>query len=239
MTLPAIEPADSLRESPRWEHHAIFCAFGAILLSTGILEFTDLANQPPVVIIVAGTFAIHAVGSLVILAFAKVRSLQPLRQTLDVVRKPELRPLLWAVPAMLLANIVLSALSTALLELLHIPIAEPVYVDWIRNGSTLDLAALFAAAVLVAPFTEELMFRHTLYRACNHFIGTTPSLVITALIFAAFHWFLAGFLSLFVIALILQRVRNQHGLSSSILAHMTYNQIMLCLAVIVERSGAL
>lgn len=89
-------------------------------------------------------------------------------------------------------------------------------------------SAVVAGAVLVAcvlaPVTEELVFRAGLYRFIRQKIGRAPALLISGVVFGLLHGNWAGFLPLAVLGMLLALVYEATGsIRVSILAHGLFN----------------
>lgn len=83
-------------------------------------------------------------------------------------------------------------------------------------------------AVLVAPVTEEFIFRGYLYGVLRRYLGVTPALILTSLLFASIHLNGAVFLPLFVLAACLTLAYEATGsLLASIFMHALFNATML------------
>jgi hypothetical protein len=91
--------------------------------------------------------------------------------------------------------------------------------------SFLDRAICAATLILLAPVTEEPIFRGIVLRAWSR-RGTVLGLVVTSMLFAAFHFELAALfpLTFFGIGLGLL-VQRSNSLYSSVVAHMSYNAV--------------
>lgn len=94
--------------------------------------------------------------------------------------------------------------------------------DWYRVGLVMTLA------MFVAPVTEELLFRGYFYGVLKQYVGVTPALVATSLLFAAVHLNGAVFLPLFVLAACLTLAYEATGsLLTSMVMHALFNTTML------------
>lgn len=105
--------------------------------------------------------------------------------------------------------------------------------------TSLDAWLMSAFGVLVAPFTEEVMFRGLLFPALIRRAGVGISLVVTAALFGAIHsQQLAGawiqVTCIFFVGVVLTLVRwHFRSLASSTLVHMGYNGALF-LALFVQ-----
>lgn len=107
----------------------------------------------------------------------------------------------------------------------------------VLEGGIVTLLVLFAAVVM-APLWEELLFRGVLFRSLDERIGVLPAALISGVVFAVIHievrhpLYLTGLTLLGVLfALGLRRTGN---LLVPILAHATFNGIVLSTALIVR-----
>ena len=78
-------------------------------------------------------------------------------------------------------------------QLFEIEVTEQeAILDLVENGSTFDLVLLTISAVVLAPMTEELLFRHMFFRRLRHSAGATLAWILPALAFSLFHFNLPG-----------------------------------------------
>ena len=113
-------------------------------------------------------------------------------------------------------------------------------IDWLRElyeeTERLDpsprlLPWLYALAVFAAPLFEELIFRGVLFRGFRRSLGPLPAALASALVFALVHPPLS-FVPVFVLALLAAAVfERSQLLLAPIIAHMTYNAIVVGLAI--------
>lgn len=84
--------------------------------------------------------------------------------------------------------------------------------------------AIMLTSVILAPISEELFFRGILFRFFRNFLSPKEATVAGSVIFAAMHWNVLQFLSLFVMGLFLQTAYNKtRTLRTCILMHMANN----------------
>lgn len=104
------------------------------------------------------------------------------------------------------------------------------------------LAVLVVCLITVVPFIEEVLFRGYLQESLQPFFRPWPALIITALVFALFHFSftqgVSNFLilgALFVLALLLGYLKErQASLWSSLALHATFNGISLVQILMIE-----
>lgn len=112
-----------------------------------------------------------------------------------------------------------------LLELLQLPTAHQDLVDQVRG---MDLGPMFYTiaflAVILAPISEELLFRAFIYRALKNYMPSLLSAIITSLMFALMHFNLLSFLPLFLLGFWLSRTYEKSGnIWVPILLHALFN----------------
>ncbi len=113
------------------------------------------------------------------------------------------------------------------------PAQEPI-LDWVATGEWPLRVVLVIGAVLVAPPTEELLFRQVLYGAARHYLPTAAATGLTALTFAAVHGEAQNLPALFVLGLFLQWLKGRTGnLWHAILVHACFNATMLGLLLLL------
>lgn len=154
---------------------------------------------------------------------------------------PSAIPISTLVPAglltFLLALPVIYALSygwTQLLELLGLPAGSQDLVELLTHAHSLRLPLVLGLlAVIVAPVTEELLFRAGLYRYLRTRMPRWAALVFTSALFAALHMNLASFLPLTALGVIFCLAYERTGrIGVSMIAHALFNlnTILLVLA---------
>jgi membrane protease YdiL (CAAX protease family) len=100
--------------------------------------------------------------------------------------------------------------------------------------------ALGATAVLLAPVTEELLFRGILYPAIKQTGHPRLALWFTSLLFAAVHMNLITFVPLAVLALALTALYERtDNLLAPITAHVLFNALNFVMLLLLERMGGL
>ena len=93
-----------------------------------------------------------------------------------------------------------------------------------RTNSPFVIAGMLAVACVLAPLSEELIFRAGLYRYVRQKLGRTPALLASSLCFGALHGNWAGFLPLAVLGLILALAYEATGsIRVAVVAHSLFN----------------
>ncbi|HRJ73186.1 MAG TPA: CPBP family intramembrane metalloprotease [Terrimicrobiaceae bacterium] len=92
--------------------------------------------------------------------------------------------------------------------------------------------ALILTAVVVAPVSEEIIFRGYLYGVIRRYAGRWWAVVISAMLFAAIHGHLPSLAGLFVLAVALSLIYEASGsLWTSILMHAAFNSMTLIVSL--------
>jgi hypothetical protein len=131
-------------------------------------------------------------------------------------------------------NFVHNLLTSAILYLFHLPeLPDQVAVEFLKMSLSSTPAFFLALLMIIvlAPVTEELLFRGFLQNWLKKHLGRNPALFFSSLAFAFFHFsFLQGLnnipiiSTLFILGLALGFIyERQHSLSASILLHSFFN----------------
>jgi membrane protease YdiL (CAAX protease family) len=106
-----------------------------------------------------------------------------------------------------------------------------LYQQGVKNGDWRVISHTFLAAAVIAPISEEILFRGYLYPGLKRTIGAVPSAIFAAVLFAAIHNNAAGLPGLTLLALALTIAYEWSGsLVVPILMHATFNSISLVIA---------
>ena len=129
--------------------------------------------------------------------------------------------------------LLLAAMAYGLGASLALGYVNPVSKTWVAiPDSPLAVVAAFALVVILAPLSEELLFRGWLYTALRWRFGFRTALWATAIIFALAHWESTHLYALAIlpIGLVLGYVRERTGsVRATTLFHMIYNSSGLAL----------
>jgi membrane protease YdiL (CAAX protease family) len=131
----------------------------------------------------------------------------------------------------------LFALSQSILERLGFPSDPQPALLWMADPATprATLAALAAAAVLLAPLAEEILYRALLFGGLAAQGRPVRAAVLSSLFFAALHASVPLVLPLLALALALCLLRRRWGLPASLGAHMGFNAANAALALFLSR----
>jgi membrane protease YdiL (CAAX protease family) len=104
---------------------------------------------------------------------------------------------------------------------------NPAHLEMVRAFVSGDLSAILKSVIfacMVAPFTEEIMFRGLLFGWLRYRFGSLPAIFISSLTFALWHFDLNGFVQYFALGLVLSSVYNRtRNLWLSMLIHAAWN----------------
>lgn len=119
------------------------------------------------------------------------RALEPIGSRAD---KPRERSSVWMGLLIALTGVVVAMIGSMVLGLaqeflFEVEVEEQrVILDLVARGDRFELALLGVSAVLLAPVTEELLFRHMFFRRLLQASGPVLALTLSALAFALAHW---------------------------------------------------
>jgi len=98
-----------------------------------------------------------------------------------------------------------------------------------------EKALIILSAVLLAPVTEELIFRHIFFSRAAYWSGGGIAAVLTAVLFSALHGNLLQAPSLFFMSLVLQSVYVKTGkLTVPVLVHSLFNLVSVILILLIK-----
>ncbi len=114
---------------------------------------------------------------------------------------------------------------TSLLHLLGVPSeAQDMIATFKNTHSSLILTGMFFVACILAPINEEMLFRRGIYHFFRQRFGRSIALVVSASLFGALHWNIAGFLPLATLGVVLALAYERTGdIRVPIIAHGLFN----------------
>ncbi|KIG13626.1 CAAX amino terminal protease family protein [Enhygromyxa salina] len=113
--------------------------------------------------------------------------------TQPLVEKGERRGL-GACVVIALGGVVIALLGSGLLSLIQQQVfateveEQQAIVELVGRRETFELVLLAVSAVVLAPLTEELLFRHMFFRRLLHGSGSTLAWILPAVAFSLAHW---------------------------------------------------
>jgi membrane protease YdiL (CAAX protease family) len=114
----------------------------------------------------------------------------------------------------------------AVLKFLHIPVEPPPFLQVIMKCGPEALIAMGFAAIVLAPISEELVFRRFLFGFMAARLGMIPSIIITSFAFALVHNSLLQLPGLFLLGVAFQVIYlHYRSLYPAILLHAANNTI--------------
>jgi membrane protease YdiL (CAAX protease family) len=132
------------------------------------------------------------------------------------------------------------ALSTAIIHRFPPPPSDDSIFEIFQSVSLPRKLMMGAAACVVGPILEELLFRGAIWKPLRQsYRGlVTPTIVTTALLFGMVHMEWQRAIHVGLIGLCLGFIRKVSGsIVPSMLVHITFNTIPLCAAAILSRPG--
>jgi uncharacterized protein len=211
---------------------AVMCA-GLGFLLLGIMQPLSEVKEPSTQVPEAGTIAAGLVLMLM-LCLALLTYLQQVRGLhlgelfgLTLVRwKPLLSYVLrLSIPMIVLVLLASSMVSGWLEELLPGGGRQQEMVEAFQGSGSLGLRFLIVlAAVVVAPLTEELLFRGFIYGVLKRYTDAPFAAIISGLFFALIHMHLGSLLPLWLLALVFCFAYERTGtLIAPMLLHALFN----------------
>lgn len=152
------------------------------------------------------------------------------------VAQPTTRPVLAGTVTFLISIPLISGIGfgwKTLMDGLGFPTGEQAMIDLFRNADDPALLAfMIILAAVVAPITEELIFRAGLFRYLRTRVSRGFALVIPALLFGLSHGNLAAFLPISVLGLFFSLAYERTGrIAVPMIAHALFNLHSIALAM--------
>lgn len=117
-----------------------------------------------------------------------------------------------------------SLLWQLLLKVCNVPAPQQEAIDILRSAHGLPQIVLLGSAIILAPFTEELIFRAGIFRYSRTRIPRWAALILPAALFSAMHMNLASFVPLIALGVVFALAYERTGrISTTIIAHALFN----------------
>ncbi len=218
---------------------ALFVSPNLVVFATGDVASPEPGYGPSVVALVATLVLQLVLFTAALLPLLLARRLD--RRLLGPARRRwSTRAVAVGVAVGIIAAVASYAVNAALVILLGArePVQQRLLDDAVAGGPTLLLVA--AIAVVVAPVTEEIVFRGVLFRSLRDRFGTWLGVFASAAIFSLVHVEVlvsqpAALAGLFAIGVVLAGAYARTGnLVVAIIGHATFNAVSLSLAVMLD-----
>lgn len=143
-------------------------------------------------------------------------------------KKLSIKDICWTVLAYILMMsliILLSPYWEALLEHYGIETAQQQEaLNEVENSSGSLTPVLFICMCILTPIVEEILFRRIIYGGFRNICPAWLAVIVTSLIFSAVHFFVKGFVSLFIMGVMFNLIfLFRKNLWASILLHAIVN----------------
>ncbi len=124
-------------------------------------------------------------------------------------------------------------------ELFNWPITQHPIGNIVKDLSLVELFCMGIGVVVVAPITEEIVFRRIIYSAASYITASAKyGLIIACCSFAIVHQIPVALLAYFFIAYTLQKAYNKNGnILDAIFLHMAFNFCQFSLMILLKLIG--
>jgi len=224
----------------------LLCGYGGMFVGAWVQHKVALgANDVSIWRIVAATVSFQGASLILIARFLREQRMT-WTESFGLRNHRRLAVLLGVLGAVLFVPVGWGLQQASALVMTHLPHLqmepqEQLPIQALRiSVSWGGRAALGAAAILLAPVAEEMLFRGILYLAIKQ--AGFPRLAVwgTSLLFAAIHLNLVTFVPLTVLALVLTALYERaDNLLAPIAAHVVFNALNFGLLLFLEQSGGL
>ena len=140
---------------------------------------------------------------------------------------PSLNPVLAGLTAYLVTLPIVLGISLVwqvLLKACDVPAPAQDAIDILRHAHPLPRALLLVSAIVLAPFTEELIFRAGIFRYTRTRLPRWAALLLPSMLFGAMHMNLASFAPLVALGIVFSLAYERTGrISTTIIAHGLFN----------------
>ena len=133
--------------------------------------------------------------------------------------------------------LVVSGAVKALSDRFGLSLPQQDVVLLLAKSSLTEKALIIFSAVLLAPVTEEIIFRHIFFSRVAYWTGGGLAAVLTAILFSALHGNVLQAPSLFFMSLILQAAYGKTGkLTVPVLIHSLFNAVSVILILLLIKN---
>ncbi|MHB8781008.1 MAG: CPBP family intramembrane glutamic endopeptidase, partial [Candidatus Geothermincolia bacterium] len=133
----------------------------------------------------------------------------------------------------LIANVIIAAFVTLLLDALRVEAERPEQVT-VAGVPAWQLVITILVVVLIAPIVEEILFRGILYPALRKRSGIGAAVLASSVLFAVLHLNWIAFLPLTAVGVVLALLYEWRGsLVAPIVAHAVNNGIVMAVALLL------
>jgi membrane protease YdiL (CAAX protease family) len=219
----------------------LVCAYGGLFLGAWAQRLTgEGASEPSIWRMVLATLSFQGAGLFLIARFLREQQ-SSWTEGFGLLNRPRQAMLLGLLAALIFLPIGCGLQQASAFVMTHLPHfkIEPkeqlpvhalrVSMSW---GGRLMLGA---AAVLLAPVTEEVLFRGILYPSIKQFGYPRLALWITSLLFAAVHMNTVTFVPLAALALVLTALYEwTDNLLAPVMAHVLFNALNFAMLLVQQ-----
>ncbi len=118
---------------------------------------------------------------------------------------------LWFIPLIFSGTAFIQFFWQLILTYCHIQVPPQMALEYLSSLSGTAVWQVLLAMIVLAPVTEELIFRHFLFGAFAAKIGGVGSVIMVSILFAAVHWQYALLPGLFFMAICWQLIYIKTG----------------------------
>ena len=203
----------------------------AFILILAALTLVGVHETPLTAVILAAVPILYAA----VKGFSRQPWGGPFAATLQPV---SLRMLGWAALALVVLEVADAGFMQLMTLVTHHPAPAQETVPFIQFAWHTNPVTAFLAVVLVAPVTEEVIFRGLIFGAVEGRLGRWGAIGVSALVFAAAHFQVLYFVPLLICGVALGWLRAKSGsLAPSMLVHCVNNGISLAGIMLFDKAS--
>ena len=222
----------------------LVCAYGGLFLGAWVQRLVgENAAEASIWRMVLATLCFQGAGLFLIARFLRQQQ-STLTEGFGLLNRPRQAVLLGLVVALIFLPVGWGLQQASALVMTHLPHfklepQEQLPVHALRvSGSWGGRLAFGAAAILLVPVTEEMLFRGILYPAVKQFGYPRLALWSTSLLFAAIHMNAVTFVPLATLALVLTMLYERtDNLLAPITTHVLFNALNFATLLVLQQVG--
>ena len=230
----------------RWMLVLLICAYSGLFVGAWVQRLAgEDAAEPSIWRMVVATLCFQGVGLCLIARFLREQQ-STWTEGFGFLNHPRQAVLLGLLAALIFLPLGWVLQHASALVMTHLPHfklepKEQLPIHALRVSMSWGGRLTFgAAAVLLAPVTEEVLFRGILYPAIKQFGYPRLALWSTSLLFAAVHTNVVTFVPLVVLALVLTALYERtDNLLAPVAAHVLFNALNFAELLVLQRVGGL